>query len=309
MLTFFRLSVLAVLASPATADVPRVVADIAPVHALVAQVMDGVGEPTLILNAGTSPHGYALRPSQARALQNADLVVWIGPELTPWLEKPVTSLATGAVKLGLLAAEQTLTLPFREGDEEEEEADGHDHDHDHDHDGVDPHAWLDPDNAQIWLMLIAEQLGDLDPENAGLYRNNAARGQAELQALSADLRALLTPVKSRAFVTFHDAFQYFEARFGLHNVGFVTLSDGANASPARVSALRDTLAAQDVFCAFGEPGTDTGILQGIEAGNGLTIAVLDPMGRDLTVGAGLYGDLLRAMAQSFVDCAGGAGDG
>lgn len=299
MLTLLRLSVLAFLVSPANAETPRVVVDIAPVHALVAQVMGGVGTPELILDAGSSPHGYALRPSQARALQNAELMVWIGPELTPWLEKSVASLASGAAKLTLLSAEHTLTLPFREGDEDE----AGEHDHDHEHEGVDPHAWLDPANGQVWLMLIAVQLGNMDPENADLYRKNAVKGQAELQRLSAEIKTMLAPVQSRPFVTFHDAFQYFETRFGLHNVGFVTLSDGANASPARVSALRDTLAAHDVQCAFAEPGIDTGILQGIEAGNDLTIAVLDPMGRDLKVGAGLYGDLLQAMAQSIVDCA------
>ncbi|MFT4959783.1 MAG: zinc transport system substrate-binding protein [Paracoccaceae bacterium] len=299
MLTSFRLLVLALMAAPANAEVPNVVADIAPVHGLVAQVMEGVGTPDLILQPGISPHGYALRTSQARALGQAGLVVWVGPQLTPWLEKPVASLAGEAKKLTLLAEETTQSLPFREGAEEEEEEG---HDHDHDHEGVDPHAWLDPENAQIWLGLIAEKLAGIDPENAGIYRANAVKGQAELQALMAELDGTLSPVRRTPFITYHDAFQYFEARFGLQNAGFVTLSDGAGASPARVSALRDHVADLDVECAFSEPGVDPGVLQGINTDNGMALSILDPMGRDLTLGVGFYSELLRNMAQKFVSC-------
>lgn len=297
MPTFIRLMILAFLAIPANAEAVKVVADIAPVHALVTQVMQGVGEPDLILRPGASPHGYALRTSQARTLQGAGLVVWIGPELTPWLQKPLTSLASGARTLALLSDEQTMTLPFRIGEEEE---DGDDHDHDHH--GVDPHAWLDPQNAQHWLGLIADNLSEMDPQNAETYQANAARAQAELQGLIVELQETLSPVQEVPFVTYHDAYQYFETRFELNNVGFVTLSDGAGASPARVVALQDSLKAKDVACAFSEPGVDPGILQGISTNSGLTLALLDPMGRDLPLGSEFYSALLRDMAQSFVDC-------
>ncbi len=294
MLTSFRLIILAFLAAPANAEAPRVVADIAPVHGLVTQVMEGVGEPELVLLPGASPHGYALRASQARAMQRASLVVWIGPELTPWLEKPVVSLAKEANKLALLSQEATQTLPFRDGEEEE--------DHDHDHEGIDPHAWLDPQNAQIWLELIAESLAEIDPQNAETYLANAAKSQTELQALMAELEETLSLVQAKPFVTYHDAYQYFETRFGLSNAGFVTLSDGEGASPARVSALRDRLTALDVGCAFSEPGVDPGVLKGISKNDGPSLSILDPMGRDLPLGTGFYSALLRNMAQSFVDC-------
>lgn len=305
MLTVFRPFVLLLLAVPANAEAPRVVADIAPVHGLVSQVMQGVGEPELILLPGVSPHGYALRPSQARALQKAGLVVWIGPELTPWLEKPVTSLATKANTLALLSRETTQVLPFREGDEDDDgDEEGHDHGHvdEHDHDGIDPHAWLDPENAREWLGLIAEALAEIDPENAAHYQANALKAQAELQALTVTLQQTLSPVQAAPFVTYHDAYQYFENRFGLHNAGFVTLSDGAGASPARVSELRDHLSELDVQCAFSEPGVDPGVLAGISASDGLNLSTLDPMGRDLHLGGGFYSNLLQNMAQNFVEC-------
>lgn len=307
MLTILRPFVLLILAVPANAEAPRVVADIAPVHGLVSQVMQGVGEPDLILLPGVSPHGYALRPSQARALQKAGLVVWIGPELTPWLEKPVTSLATKANTLALLSHERTQVLPFRDGDgdgDEDENEEGHDHGHvdEHDHGGIDPHAWLDPQNAQIWLGLIAESLAEIDPENAELYQANASKAQAELQALATMLQETLSPVQATPFVTYHDAYQYFENRFGLSNAGFVTLSDGAGVSPARVSELHDRLSELDVQCAFSEPEVDPGVLEGISASDGLILSTLDPMGRDLPLGGGFYSDLLRNLTQDFVDC-------
>ena len=277
------------IAVPAQAEPPRVVADIAPVHALVARVMAGVGAPDLILRPGSTPHGYALRPSGARALQAADLVVWIGPGLTPWLAGPVTSLAPDAVRLELLEAPGTITRPYRgTGDDGGGQ--------------IDPHAWLDPENGRIWLSLIAEQLAVLDPDNAGRYRVNAAAGRAALARLTGEIETLLAPVKDRPYVTYHDAYQYFESRFGLAPVGAVSLGDAGDPSPARLVMLARKMHENNVACAFSEPQFDDGLLRAAAGGAALKIAVLDPMGGALTPGVSLYPDLLRAMARAFADC-------
>jgi len=277
------------IAVPAQAEPPGVVADIAPVHALVAQVMAGVGTPDLILRPGSTPHGYALRPSGARALQAADLVVWIGPGLTPWLTGPIANLAPNAVRLELLEAPGTITRPYRGAGD-----DGHGQ--------TDPHAWLDPENGRIWLGLIAERLIALDPDNAGRYRANAAEGQAILERLAGEIEILLGPVKNRPYVTYHDAYQYFEARFGLAPVGAVSLGDASDPSPARLVTLARKMRENNVACAFSEPQFDDGLLRAAAAGEALKIAVLDPMGSALTPGASLYPDLLRAMARAMADC-------
>lgn len=300
------------LTGPARADALRVAVDIAPVHSLVAQVMQGLGAPDLIVTPGASPHGYALRPSQARALQAADLVVWVGPGLTPWLVKPVETLAAGADKLELLGAQGTHTVPFREdaGGGEDHDDHGHDahnknesEDQGHDHEGgIDPHAWLDPQNAHIWLGLIAEHLARADPENAARYHANATASQAALSTLVVELTAQLTPMKSRPYVTFHDAYQYFEARFGLTPVGTVSLSDATAPSPASLAHLRDILAQTGVTCAFSEPQFDPALLH-VAVGKGATILPLDPMGSRLSPGAELYGDMLRDMGAAFATCA------
>lgn len=296
------------LSLPARAEPPRVVADIAPVQSLAARVMAGVGTPDLLIPPGSAPHSYTLRPSQARALQEADLVVWVGTELTPWMDKPVASLAPEAARLELLRQSATLTRPFRDlganspatqaGQEAEAGPDmapaG----------DIDPHAWLDPQNGRTWLGLIAEALVAADPDNAAVYRANARAGQAELDRLSAELAALLAPMRGRPFVTFHDAFQYFEIRFGLDTAGTVLLSDATDPSPARLAALRATMAERQVRCAFSEPQFNDGLLRAAAEGSELDIAVLDPVGVGLTGGAGLYPDLLRAMARNIAGCAG-----
>jgi zinc transport system substrate-binding protein len=128
------------IAGAAGAEVPKVATDITPVHSLVARVMQGVGEPALIVAPGATPHGYSMRPSEATALEGADIVVWIGPELTPWLEDAIGTLAGDAHSLALLDAPGTRTLPFRQGATFEAHDHGHDDDHDdHDHDDHDDH--------------------------------------------------------------------------------------------------------------------------------------------------------------------------
>jgi zinc transport system substrate-binding protein len=285
------------LATPVGAQVPKVATDIAPVHSLVSMVMRGLGAPSLLVTPGASPHGYAMRPSQARALQAADLVVWVGPELTPWLGKPIETLAMGAAQLALLDAPGTLVLGF--GDEEgaHEEA-GHDHD---EHSGLDPHAWLDPENGRIWLGLIADQLAEMDPGNAAQYRANAQDGQAGLAALLSELAVTLEPMQDQPYVTFHSAYQYFEDRFGLTPTGSVTQSDARDPSPAALARLRDDLRAAGVTCAFSEPRFDAGLLAAA-GGDDLGIIMLDPMGSRLEVGAGLYPALLRDLGAGFARC-------
>ncbi len=295
------------MATPAFAEPPRVSTGIAPVHSLVSQVMKGVGTPDLVVPAKASPHSYALRPSQAQALAEADLVIWMGPELTPWLEKPLETVASGAAQMRLLAVDGTITHHFREESEDENE-DDHDDDHDHDHEGhdhsegTDPHAWLDPENAKIWLAAIAETLSGIDPQNAETYRGNAKEAGKNLERLSIEIADMLKPVQSRAFVTHHDAFQYFEVRFGLSSAGTVSIGDATDPSPAQLAKLRDTLKAQEITCAFSEPQFNDRLLRAASGEQSLQIGVLDPIGSKLEPGPQLYATLLRDMAVGFVNC-------
>lgn len=307
------------LAAPALADAPKVVTDIAPVHALAARVMQGVDDPVLLVEPGASPHGYALRPSKARALNDADLIIWVGHALTPWLEKPIAALGHETT-IELLDLPQTHQLQRREGvtfdahnhgnhdDKDHDEADHDDHGHDaHDddaHGGRDPHAWLDPRNGAAWLTAIAAELSRIDPENAAIYAANAQAGVAELTQLEAEIRHIL-PAQPSGFVVFHDAYHHFEYRFGLSAAGAISLSDATTPSAGRIAALKEKLSNLDVACAFTEPQFNSAIIGALDA-EGLRVEMLDPLGAKIALGPDHYATTLRDMAAAFAACTGPA---
>lgn len=314
-ISFLTASALACLVTPAAAQVPRVITDIPPVQALVAQAMGDLGQPVLLLDKGADAHSFQLRPSQAAALAEADLVVWIGPEMTPWLDRAVEGLATDVAQLRLLQAEGTHLRSFGEdaAEDHDDHADeaGHDHDaepaaqdaheHDHAHDGVDPHAWLDPGNAQLWLGLIAAELARLDPANAATYQANAAQAQAEVAALDARLDAALAPVRDKPFAVFHDAYGYFADHYGLTIAGTVALGDAAPPGAAHLAELRASLG--KALCIFPETQHDPKMVETLAADTGLRIGgALDPEGAGLEPGPQVYGAILSGMTDTLIAC-------
>ncbi|WP_415393904.1 zinc ABC transporter substrate-binding protein [Paracoccus sp. SJTW-4] len=311
---------LAALAAPAAAEAPRVVADIAPVHSLVARVMQGVGEPALLVPPGASPHFHALRPSDAQALQAAQIVVTVGPELAPWLDRPLATLAGTATRIDLLHSPGTTVLPTRssalfEAHSHDDHAAPDDHDdHDHDHDGhddggshdqgaTDPHAWLDPENGKLWLNIIAAALAEADPDNAALYRANATEGAAEIDAATADTSAEVAPLDGLRYVVFHDAYQYFENRFGLPAAGAIAISDASPPGPARIAELRERTAKMGVTCALTEPQFDPDLIATVFQGRNVATAVLDPIGAQIPPGPQMYPALIRSIGAALAGCA------
>ena len=282
------------------AATPRVAADIPPVHALVAQVMAGLGVPDLIVAPGTSPHGYALRPSEAVVLQSADLVVWVGPGLTPWLGAALPRIAAGAEIVTLESHPATRRLPLRQQAAFAPIADPHDHDHaDH---AVDPHMWLDPANARAWLEVIAAALVRIDPDNAALYVSNADAAAAGLVSLERDLAGRLAAHPPAPFVVFHDGYQYFETAFGVPAAGAIVLADGSDPSPARIAEIRALVRELGVRCAFAEPQLNTALIDTVFDGTDAVIAVVDPLGATLTPGPALYGAVLRDLVDALTSC-------
>lgn len=295
------------LSGTAMAEVPRVAVDIPPVHSLVARVMQGVGAPELIVQPGGSPHEYSLRPSEARTLQDADIVFWVGEALTPWLEGPLTSLANDARSIPLLETDGMIGLPLREGASFESDRQairdaGHETPADDRHHGLDPHAWLDPSNARLWLGVIARELASFDPLHADAYRANAAAGDAEIEALNGEIEASLAPLRGIPFIVFHDAFQYFENRFDFPAAGSITFGDASDPSPARIAAISERVAELGVSCAFAEPQFNPGLVRTVFRGAEVSIGVLDPLGADLPRGPDLYAEMLWNLAQSLVAC-------
>jgi len=431
------------------AKTPSVAVDIAPIHSLVSQVMEGVGQPNLLIPAGASPHQYTLRPSEAKALADAEVVFWVGEGLTPWLEKSLENLAESAQKIEVLEVSGTTTYPFREGVTFESHDDGEEEGHDdahafewagafklaageyvwtfakvdgnyadpkmklvilasnldgeaaiehskktaevliesraieqfhgdtltandsnayqlvfdtdknltefrivinkegvytvfaehapsefeagehffqtadhrdieplaqesdagtdadehHNHDGVDPHAWLDPENAKIWINEINQVLSKHDPKNAKVYDYNAKQAIAELNTLIVTTRKKINSIEGLKFIVFHDAYQYFEKRFGISAAGSIALGDAEDPSPARIKEIRDTVKEIRVTCVFTEPQYNPGLVENVFEGTTVSaIGVMDPLGASLPVGNSHYQQLIQGMVESLSQC-------
>ncbi|WP_372839537.1 zinc ABC transporter substrate-binding protein [Phaeovulum sp.] len=301
-----RLSLAAATAfipSFAFAAPPVIITDVAVVQSLVEIVLGDVGTADVLLPPGASAHSYQLRPSQAAALQRADLVFWVGERLSPWLGRTVEGAGLKGHSVALLDAPGTHLRLFDEqgAHDHEAEADaGHD---EHDHEGLDPHAWLDPANGSAWLAQIAAELAAADPANAATYAANAAAGAARLQALDSELAATLAPIADRPFVVPHDAYGYFADHYGLHIAGALNEGDASAPGAAHLTELRAELTAGGIVCAFPEAGHDQRqlalILEGTPVRAG---AELDPTGSMLDAGPGLYEALLRGLASALTDC-------
>ncbi|WP_158047842.1 zinc ABC transporter substrate-binding protein [Skermanella pratensis] len=307
-------------AAPAAEPV-GVVASVKPVHSLVAGVMQGVAEPTLLVKGAASPHSFSLRPSDARALNGADLIFWVGEDLETFLAKPIDSLAGKARVTALMEAPGITLLPTREGGawEPHEAADhGHEHGHGHGHDDHaegghrhgeehahgtrDAHIWLDVSNARAMVAAIARELSEHDPANAARYQANAKSLAERLTALDAELGTLLAPVKDRPFVVFHDAYHYLEDRYGLNAVGAITVSPEQRPSAQRLSEIRGRIGTLDAACVFAEPQFEPTLVATVVEGTGAGKGMLDPLGAGLPDGPDLYFQLMRDMAASLVSC-------
>ena len=294
------LAVLALPADAGAAEAPRVIVSIKPIHSLAASVMAGVGVPELLVQGAASPHSYAMRPSDAARLDDAQVVFWIGPALEAFLVKPVASLAGDAAVLELEELPRLTLLPPREGgvwephmhehgDAAHDDAHGedeHDHDEDeahaeggHDHEAgtVDAHLWIDPDNAKVIAAAMAEALAGLDPAHGETYRANARDLAARIDALDAELAAALAPVRDRPFIVFHDAYQYFEAQYGLAAAGSITVSPDQPPGARRLAEIRAAIAARGAACVFREPQFEPALVELVIEGSGARQGELDPM--------------------------------
>jgi zinc transport system substrate-binding protein len=293
------LATLCLLPLPAMAQVPLVVTDIPPVHALVSQVMGDLGSPVLLLSPGADAHEFQLRPSQMQNIQDAGLIIWIGPALTPWLARAAQS--TKAPMLGLLEAPDTKIQTYLT-DQDDKHSDGA-ADQDHDHAGVDPHAWLNPENAVLWLPLIAAELARADPDNAARYTANADAAVQRTKALDAEVAALLAPVASAPLVTYHNAYGYFVSQYGLAYAGAIADGEAAEPGAAHLVAMQAHLSKANVRCLFPEIQHDPALAAQLLGHADTRLGgALDPVGSSLEPGPMAYDALIRAIAMTLVDC-------
>ena len=337
------------LLSPANAEI-KVVASIKPIHSLASYLMDGVGTPDLIVDGYASPHGFALKPSHAKMLQEADIVFWVGEDLENFLEKPLGSIAKKAEKIELLQIKELGILKFRErnifdghddhghkdddhddhakkeddhddhghddehkdehkedghdehGHEDEHKEDGHDeHGHEgHAHGEFDPHIWLDPLNAKVILKEMAEHLIENDEKNASTYKKNLKKGLKDLDKLVKNVKSDLN--KDFKSIVFHDAYQYFESRFGVNVLGAFTVNTDVLPGAEQLAEIREIIEHDKVTCVFSEPQFNPDIINAVAKDMNISTGVLDPLGATLDPGKDLYFDLIKNMSKSFKGC-------
>ncbi|MGZ2484231.1 zinc transport system substrate-binding protein [Rhizobium pisi] len=289
------------------ADAPVVVTSIKPIHSLVSAIMQGVGEPELIVDGAASPHTYNMKPSNARALQEAKVVFWVGPGLEAFLQKPLEALGADASVVELDNAPGLVKLPFREGGafEPHDDGDAAEHaeaDHDHEHGAFDTHLWLDPMNAKAMAAMITTTLVAADPANALTYQGNAKALDDKLDALDKEIVATVAPVKDKPFVVFHDAYQYFEHRYGIRVAGSITVSPETIPGAERVSQIHRKVGDLGATCVFAEPQFEPRLIDVVIEGTRAKSGVLDPEAATLKAGPDLYFTLMRGIADSMKDC-------
>ena len=302
--------------------------------------MDGVAKPDLIVDGYASPHGFALKPSHAKMLQNADLIFWVGEDLENFLEKPLKSIAKKAEKIELMEIKGLNKLKFRERNifdehddhghddhaKKEDDHDDHDHDkeghkeddHGHDEDGHkedghddhgheghahgehDPHIWLDPMNAKVILEEMTEHLIENDQVNASKYKANLKKALKDLDKLTKKVKSELN--KDFKSVVFHDAYQYFEKRFDVNVLGAFTVNTDVMPGAEQLAEIREIIEHDKVSCVFSEPQFNPDIINAVAKDMNISTGVLDPLGATLNPGKDLYFDLISNMSKSFKGC-------
>jgi len=300
----------------AHARAPGVVVSIKPIHSLVASIMQGVGEPALIVEGAASPHTYSMKPSNASALENANIVFWVGHGLEAFLEKPLESLGSGAKVVELDDAPGLEKLKFREGgafeahddgDEHEAGAEGgEDHAHEeghHDEEGeFDMHLWLDPANAKVMAAEIEKTLAAADPDNASTYKTNLDALSTRLDALDKTLTETVAPIKDKPFIVFHDAYQYFEHRYQVKVAGSITVSPEVLPGAERLSEIHAKIVELGATCVFAEPQFEPKLVNVVLEGTPAKSGTLDPEAATLDAGPDLYFQLMEAIGTSLKTC-------
>ena len=330
----FILSILSFLTlfTSANAEI-KVVASIKPIHSLASYLMDGVGKPDLIVDGYASPHGFALKPSHAKMLQEANLIFWVGEGLENFLEKPLKSIAKNAEKIELMEIKGLTKLKFRERnifdghddhghdedghkedkhddhghDDDGHKEDGHD-DHGHDEDGheghahgeYDPHIWLDPSNAKEMVLEIAHELSHLDPQNKDKYNVNAEAVNLALDEMIYDINQNIN--KDAKFVVFHDAYQYFEERFGVRAAGALTLNTDVLPGAKQIDEIQDLIKDKGINCIFSEPQFNPKIIETIAKDTGIKTGVFDPLGANIETSKSLYFTLINNLSENIKNC-------
>lgn len=272
----------------------RVLVTIKPVHSLVAAVMGETGEPELLIDGAESPHGFHLKPSEAKLLYGADMVFYIDPDFETFLAKPLESASFEGEAMALSQATGVVIKSWHH----EHEHHGHEA---HECSARDLHLWLSLENTQAMVDAIAAKLSSMQPQHEAVYAANAEKLKTAIHELDAELESRLSEVKGRPYLVFHDAYRYFESRYGLANVGVIAKQPGVPLSARQMKRIEGLIESEGVVCVFAEPQFSDKTVSTIAEETGLKQGELDPLGASLEPGAELYILLMKGLAEAFVE--------
>ncbi|MEN5032965.1 zinc ABC transporter substrate-binding protein ZnuA [Pseudomonas sp. Ps21-P2] len=277
----------------------RVLTSIKPLQLIAAAVQDGVAVPEVLLPPGASPHNYALRPSDVRRVQEADLLYWIGPDMETFLPRVLSGRSKASVPVeslpGMHLRHFTASAEHHDDDEDE-------HDHDHRPGSVDAHLWLSSLNARVIAAKMAVDLSQADPANAARYESNVKAFSARLDALDAKIKQRVAGISGKQYFVFHEAFDYFEEAYGLKHAGVFAVSSEVQPGAQHVAAMRARLTEFGKTCVFSEPPLRPRLADTLSAGLPVKLAELDGLGGYTPATAQGYEQLLSKLADDLAGC-------
>ncbi len=279
----------------------NVVTSVKPLQLIAAAVLGELAQPQVLIPPGASPHHYALKPSDRRKLAQADLLMWVGPDLELFLQKSLVS--SKVATLTLLPADAHADESAAEHAAHTDEPDQHEGDHDeHDHGGVDPHLWLDPMQALQAAQQLTARLSQLYPQHQGQLEANLLKFSRRLIQVDQQLAADLLPLQGKGFFVFHDAYGRFMDRYQLKMLGAFTVDPGRPVGTRHLSNIRDQLQANAAVCVFGEPQFKAAVVKAVVDDLPVGYGELDPLALDATVSPRGYTEYLQQLGTQVSRC-------
>ena len=296
-------SVLSVtLPSTANADI---VASIRPLAFIAAGIADGVTDTQVLLPDGASPHDYALKPSDLKKIKQADLFVWVGPEMEMFLEKPIQTLDSNK---RLALSEQANIKPLLMAGSEDDEHDhgddpNHDGDHEHHHHGeYNMHIWLSPEIADLAAQDIYEKLVVIYPDQKDKLDVNLRKFRKSMTQNDKKIVNILEPARNKGYFVFHDAYGYFEKHYQLAPLGHFTINPEIQPGAQKLHQIRTQLVEHKAKCVFAEPQFRPAVIESVARNTGVAMGTLDPLGSGLEIGPDSYMTFLTQLSEQYASC-------
>tara|TARA_B100000768_G_scaffold5296_1_gene6344 strand:+ start:2206 stop:3165 length:960 start_codon:yes stop_codon:yes gene_type:complete len=294
-----------------------IITTIKPINALVSAVVGNTGKTISIIPADISPHEFKLKPSDAKILQDGNIIFYVSNHLESSITKVFENLPKNIKIINLIEETGIEHLAIRDneawerhdhhGEEEHDDHEKHAKKHD-DHDDHekedDVHIWLSPDNAIKIVKKVNKELNLFFPENAKIYNENSTKMINKISILKSELKKELSTIKDKPYIVFHDAYQYFEKDFGLNAVGSIALEDDVASSPKQISYIKNKIVNSNVSCVFQEPQFDSKLVKTVVEDTNAKVGTLDPLGVNIVGDEDFYLQLLRNMSKSLKKCLG-----